>query len=331
MDSMNILRSVSAIEERAYEKRHISAQRHRYLASDVVVKAIVDRGYAEKLSHIEAVLGTPKGLILDIGANTCGEAEYLATKGYSIIATDINEVALGLSQERCAKYKRKGPKYLACDGHYLAIQSESIQFAMLNESLHHMSDPLQVLKEVNRVLIPGGGVYLYEPYAFNPYRRLSEIRDRMRGTIERSFGIPQLKRLLGAAGLTVVSVRRHTHVPSEWKMEFIGSAHRFFRWAYFAAAKMAPSVFSNLIAVAEKPENNSATRSDKSFELLLRCPVTGSRLVKVKDRGYLSLNDSFRGLYPLHQGIPVLISQEARLVDRSAWENLISTNFIPTR
>ena len=57
--AMSILRSVSAIEEREYERQHISKQRHRYLAADVVRKVLTDRGYAEKVQEIERALGPP--------------------------------------------------------------------------------------------------------------------------------------------------------------------------------------------------------------------------------------------------------------------------------
>ena len=212
---------------------------------------------------------------------------------------------------------------MACDGHQLAIQNESIQFVMFNESLHHMDNPLQVLQEASRVLVPGGRVYLYEPYAYNPYRRISEIRDRFRGTIERSFGITELKRLLRNSELVPLSVQHHTYVPSEWKMEVMSAVHKALRRIYFVASKLCPFVFGNLVVTAEKPKRISLAKAEPQFESILRCPTTGSPLVRVDDEGYLSVDDSFRGLYPSHQGIPILISQEARRLDRATWEHLM--------
>ncbi|MEQ1353392.1 MAG: methyltransferase domain-containing protein, partial [Candidatus Acidiferrum sp.] len=281
------------------------------------------------VNQVEQVLAHTSGLILDIGANTCGESEYLTTRGYSIIATDINEVALGLSKERCAKFGRTAPRYIACDGHRLPLQNESVQFAIFNESLHHMEDARKVLKEVHRVLAPGGKVFMYEPYAYNPYRRLSEVRDRFLGTIEKSFGEGQLKRLLSEAGMTTVSIRRHTCPPSKWKSDVMGNIHRSLKHIYFWASRILPSVFGNLVAVAEKPGEPAAAggpalpASNVSFESILRCPVTGGRLAKLdNDIGYLSLDPAFRGLYRVYQGIPVLIREEAQTLDTNSWEVL---------
>ena len=327
---MTILPTVSAFREREFQNKNIFGQRQRYLATDVLQKISVDAGYAEKVNQVEQALAHTGGLILDIGANTCGESEYLTTRGYSIIATDINEVALGLSKERCAKFGRTAPRYIACDGHRLPLQSESVHFAIFNKSLHHMEDARKVLKEVHRVLAPGGKVFMYEPYAYNPYRRLSEVRDRFLGTIEKSFGVRQLKSLLSEAGLTTVSIQRHTCPPSKWKSDAMGNIHRTLKHIYFLASRVLPSVFGNLVAVAEnraclprQAPPRPCLPSHVSFESILRCPVTGGRLAKLEnDIGYLSLDPAFRGLYRVYQGIPVLIREEAQALDSNSWEIL---------
>ena len=74
------LAKVTAAAERSYERQHIALQRERYMANDVVQKVAADAGYAEKLRQIKNALGETKGWILDIGANTCGESEFLTTQ-----------------------------------------------------------------------------------------------------------------------------------------------------------------------------------------------------------------------------------------------------------
>jgi ubiquinone/menaquinone biosynthesis C-methylase UbiE/uncharacterized protein YbaR (Trm112 family) len=320
---MAILPTVSASNEREFQNKNIFSQRERYLATDVLQKITMDAGYAEKVNQVEHALARTGGLILDIGANTCGESEYLTTRGYSIVATDINEIALGLSKERCAKFGRTAPRYISCDAHRLPMQSESISFAIFNESLHHMEDARQVLREVHRVLLPGGRIFMYEPYAYNPYRRLSEVRDRFLGTIEKSFGVSQLNNLLASAGLATVSIQRHTCPPSKWKSEVMGSVHRSLKQMYFLASRALPSVFGNLVVLAEKPGVSPALVPQAPFESILRCPVTGEKLAKLeKDIGYLSLDPAFRALYRVYQGIPVLIREEAQTLDKNSWEVL---------
>jgi ubiquinone/menaquinone biosynthesis C-methylase UbiE len=318
--------AVNTTRERAYEKQHILSQRERYLACDVMEKARTDVGYAEKVLQIQNALARTNSWVLDIGANTCGESEYLVARGYSIIATDINEIALGISKERCAKFKRRSPCYLACDGQHLPLQNASAHFVILNEALHHMEDPFQTMREVSRVLVPGGRVFLYEPYAFNPYRRLSEIRDSLRGTIEGSFGIGELKKLLQNAGLNLISIQKHICPPSDWKMQPLGSVHRTLRKAYFFVSERIPQVFGNLMLIAENQGAPVAPTKRPSFESLLRCPVTGSPVVEVNDAdGFLSLDEEFRGFYPNYCGIPVLVREEVKQLDKATWEAMLES------
>jgi hypothetical protein len=40
----------------------------------------------------------------------------------------------------------------------------------------------------------------------------------------------------------------------------------------------------------------------------------------------LSLDRDFRGLFPIRQGIPVLIREEALLLDKIVWQALVDSN-----
>jgi ubiquinone/menaquinone biosynthesis C-methylase UbiE len=206
-------------EERAWERQHMLKQIDRYLATDVMDKISKDEGYRAKIDLVEERLTQSASWILDIGSNTAGECEYLVSRGYSIIATDINEQALLISQRRCRHFGRKAPAYVACDGQRLPFESGSVACAVFNESLHHMPDPAASLREVHRVLQPGGKVLMYEPYAYDPWRRISEVRDYFRGTVETSFGIGQLRELLRQAGLSVTDLSRPALPPSQWKLD----------------------------------------------------------------------------------------------------------------
>lgn len=243
---------VTTAQERDFEIARILRLRERYLASDVIEKVRNDPGYAEKVSLIEGALEGTRDTVLDVGANTCGESEYLVTRGYRVIANDVNPEALKVSGERCARFGRPAPEYLVADAQQLPLQDESIGFVVFNESLHHMPDPKSALKHAARVLKQGGKLYLYEPYAFDPYRRMSEIRDRFRGTIEKSFSVTQLKRLVTNAGLEVVSCNRHVCAVSTWKLGEIGKLHCVLRRVYVAISKRALWLFGNIVMIAEK-------------------------------------------------------------------------------
>jgi ubiquinone/menaquinone biosynthesis C-methylase UbiE len=244
--------SITTEQELQFERARISRLRERYLTTDVMEKVQGDPGYAQKVSLIEKALAGTTDWILDVGANTCGESEYLTTRGYKIIANDINEVALEVSRERCARFGRPSPRYLVSDAQNLDLDDARVSFVIFNESLHHMPDASRALAEAVRVLKPGGRIFLYEPYAYNPYRRLAEARDYFKGTVEKSFGVRQLRRLLAGAGLEVVSLERHVCTASEWKLTEFNSAHRVLRKLYVAVSKQMLWLFGNLMVVAEK-------------------------------------------------------------------------------
>jgi ubiquinone/menaquinone biosynthesis C-methylase UbiE len=205
-------------EERAFEKKGVLALMDKYLATDVIEKVGRDDGYRAKVRLLEDKVGQCDGFILDVGSNTAGECEYMVSRGYSIIATDINEYALSISQKRCAHFSRKAPAYVACDGVGLPFVTGSMACVVFNESLHHMPDPLASIKEAWRVLRPGGRILMFEPYAYDPWRRISEIRDYFRGTIETSFSEGHIKRMLSESGFSRSEMSRPVLPPSRDKL-----------------------------------------------------------------------------------------------------------------
>ena len=80
--------------------------------------------------------------------------------------------------------------YFAIDAHKMPFKNETFDKVIAYEMLHHMEKIDVALKEMFKVLKNGGYFFTVEPYAYNPYRRISEVRDYFRGTIEKSFSIP---------------------------------------------------------------------------------------------------------------------------------------------
>ena len=309
---------ISTEDEREFERHHIALQRDRYIATDVLEKVRIDRGYAEKVALIEGSMKGVQGWVLDVGSNTCGEAEVLSSRGYPIIAMDINEIALGISKERVRRFGRAGPEYVAGDAQCIPLQDGAISGVVCFEALHHLPEPRRALEEIHRVLMPGGRLFFYEPYSFNPYRRLSEIRDRLRGTIEKSFGRRQLRALLAACGFELTSLASKVLPPSEWKRSTISPGWWTIRVLYHRLGRLAPQVFGNLTGVATKGGERRIPEVRPVYDIL-RCPSSGARVVRVKD-GFLSTDPETRLLYPSNEGIPILIRGEGVVLSVDGWE-----------
>jgi SAM-dependent methyltransferase len=300
-------------EERRFERDSAIRQRQLYLDSDVLAKVESDAGYRKKVQLIEQSLRRTNpnaGWVLDIGSGTCGEDEYLATRGFKIICTDVNEVGLAISRERAERFGRPLLKYIACDGQNLPLQDDSISTVLYNESLHHMPNAAASLREAARVLEPGGGVCLLEPYAYDPWRRMSEVRDYFKGTIEKSFSIGQLRRLLRANGLQPVHVERPIYM-SRTKLDRLPALHRLARSLYTRVREMAPAWLGMILMVGIK-EGNRAPRAAADFHDILRCPLTQLPLSSVEGR--LAALDGPRTIsYPVVDGVPILIPDEATI------------------
>jgi ubiquinone/menaquinone biosynthesis C-methylase UbiE/uncharacterized protein YbaR (Trm112 family) len=297
--------------ERAFEHEHIGNQQQMYLDTDVLIKVADDDGYRRKVNLIEQALAGESGWIVDVGAGTCGEDEYLATKGLRIICTDINELALALSKTRSKRFGRDNLKYVACDGQKLPFNSSTVAFVVYNESLHHLVDPSKALREASRILKPGGKIFMFEPYAYDPWRRISELRDRFKGTIEKSFSISSIRKLVAEADLHVINLERNNYV-SATKLERLGRVHRIARLAHYRMSEVMPNVFGMISLLARKDGVQATTdEAELEFEDLLCCPASMSPLKRVS-AGYLAIGDPRRRLYPIKDEIPVLLESDCQ-------------------
>jgi SAM-dependent methyltransferase len=86
---------------------------------------------------------------------------------------------------------------IVADLHELPIEDGRFGFVLCTEVLEHVADPPRVLRELHRVLRPGGGLLLTVPFVFELHE---EPHDHWRYT---SHG---LRRLLTEAGFTVASI-----------------------------------------------------------------------------------------------------------------------------
>ncbi|MFQ5958075.1 MAG: methyltransferase domain-containing protein, partial [Alphaproteobacteria bacterium] len=220
-------------------------------------------------------------------------------------------------------FDRERFEYASCDGQKLSFADATVSFALFNESLHHLPDPPAGLDEAFRVLRPGGRVFLFEPYAYDPWRRISEVRDYFKGTIETSFSVRRLTRMLDAAGFTVTHLDRVVYI-SKAKLPRLGPLHRAARIAYYNVRKALPDIFGMIAMVAEKPATGATAAGDPAdYTELLRCPVSGSRLLAA-DGGFVTDDRAHPLFYPAVDGIPVLIADDSRALAEDEWSALVA-------
>lgn len=109
---------------------------------------------------LDKVLPKLQGELLDIG---CGKMPY---KEY-ILSNSKVEKYTGLDIEEALEYDAQVKPDFTWDGETMSFEADSFDCAFGTEVLEHCPDPELVLKEVYRVLKPGGVFFFTVPFLWN--------------------------------------------------------------------------------------------------------------------------------------------------------------------
>jgi len=130
---------------------------------------------------ILAHLGDVKGkALLDLGCGAGENSVYFALKGARCTATDYSpgmiEKALSLAEANHVKIEAR-----AMNAMEIEFPADTFDIVYAANLLHHLPDPLAALREMHRVLKPGGKACFWDPLRHNPviniYRRIAtEVR-----------------------------------------------------------------------------------------------------------------------------------------------------------
>ncbi|MEG8988160.1 methyltransferase domain-containing protein [Ignavibacteria bacterium 4148-Me] len=146
------------------------------------------------------------------------------------------------------------------------------------EALHHFVDYKKVLDEVFRVLKIGGNFVSLEPYPYNPIRWASEIRDRFRGTIEKSFSKSQIKKLLEYSNFININIQFISTGRYTWKLQKVSLYIRWFARLHGYLIEKFPRIFGDLLNTAKKNGQLNERNHNIEFIEIKRCPITKERL-----------------------------------------------------
>lgn len=146
-----------------------------------------------------SVAGVEAGKIAaDIGAGTGFVTEGLIQKGLQVLAVDQSRVMLKEMRKRFSDVE--GIEYLEGESEKLPIPDESVDYAFANMYLHHVESPLRSIKEMLRILKPGGKLIItdMDKHSFEFLKR--EHHDRWmgfdRGDVRRWFEEAGLKNVV---------------------------------------------------------------------------------------------------------------------------------------
>jgi SAM-dependent methyltransferase len=147
--------------------RNTRAFADRYLA-----KPFDDpHGTPELLGSFAQLLGglrlAPDMTVLDFGAGVCWTTRALSQLGCQAIALDVSPTALDLGRQLYARMPPIGeyppPRFMVFDGHRIDLPDASVDRIACFDAFHHVPNPDEVMRELGRVLRPGGIAGFSEP------------------------------------------------------------------------------------------------------------------------------------------------------------------------
>jgi SAM-dependent methyltransferase len=128
---------------------------------------------AEESLLLSLVQKEHRGKLLDIGCGAGRTGAELKKLGFEVTGVDHSQEAVKLCQARGIE-----AKLADLDAGGLPFGDGTIDIAWAGDVLEHVFDPINMLVEVNRVLKPGGKLYLNVPNEFPLRTRLALLLKR---------------------------------------------------------------------------------------------------------------------------------------------------------
>jgi len=148
----------------------------------------------------------PDDLVLDFAAGTCWATELLTRLGVRTVSIDLSTEMMRRGRERLAADSRlmfrEQAAFVAARGQGLPFAADTFDGVLCMNALHHLPSYAEALREVYRVLKPGGRAVFSEPGTAHAAQALSRFRMREEGVIEKSVSLPAVRRLAFEAGFT---------------------------------------------------------------------------------------------------------------------------------
>ena len=111
---------------------------------------------------------TPPLKILDFGAGIGNSVSYVRKHipGARLTCLDMSQRSLSVAEQRFPKLA----EYVHFDGRHIPFPDDHFDLAYAMCVFHHIehSDHISILREINRVIRPGGRLFIFEHNPYNP-------------------------------------------------------------------------------------------------------------------------------------------------------------------
>lgn len=106
--------------------------------------------------------------VLDFGAGSCWLGAILYRLGSRVTFLEASATALDIGKKLISELKpvqglNTPPRFMTYDGFTFPLENETMDRIVCNDAFHHIPNPRQIIKEMFRVLRPGGRIAFAEP------------------------------------------------------------------------------------------------------------------------------------------------------------------------
>lgn len=162
--------------------------------------------FRKKLTRAGQLLGK-KGKLLDIGCALGLFLEIAKADGWDVLGLDISSYAV-------KEVRKRGIKAVNCDLFNAKLKKNSFDLVTIFQTIEHDSNPVRLLREIKRILKPGGVLIITTPNAKGLPSQL--LGKRWHGWRRRShlFWLDKnnLKLALDTVGLKIIEIGKDDHI-----------------------------------------------------------------------------------------------------------------------
>lgn len=195
----NDLSRLAAVLEERRRRSQEFFDRHARQWDDLARTFLPVPDYLERLLALVPSATT----LLEVGLGTGGLLPELAARASRVIGVDHSPAMLEEARRRLALAGVTGIELRLGEMTHLPLPDEAVGCAVANMVLHHAADPLAVLREIRRVLAPGGVVVLADLARHEREWVREQLADQWLG-----FEEEELLEWLKTAGFDSVEVER---------------------------------------------------------------------------------------------------------------------------